>query len=676
MLQSEDQVQVNSHQWTAQQLLNIAPPLMHVFQDQWAYLQDVNAENMLQICHTPRQISIANGLFIIQFNEEHFIQFTVHNDQLSFDKISQFILHNISFFTGNRIAQHPTTVKTNVQVLRQILIEQVFEWVDAENRIEQFLYTISQSDAQAIDHLLMQQHYYDQPYLTQFVEIGQQIPLDVELNLKHLCLVNSVKGENYIAVAALIPEYEKLCFSAQEFMPKAIYHLLKCFYPEQFNLIDLVDKKNDFLLLLQHAQEKPHVLAFVKLMHRGYWQYQDLLDKKQFLDGKSVYWDDMQLARLPVFYHTKAVNWVFKQSFDVNLWISQSIQNPNVRVAVTALSFVDCSGVHPHVILMTLKYFQNIAARLLLSDCQALSIQQHWFLHAENTQYRLNEHTEHLEQKMVISPSMLYIEEWLVLLRILSQKNPKIIKQSHLKLSRVMQAYMAFLHQIVQNIPPELCEFIEPVAQQQYDFFKILKKYHLDVSNFRQHFKHHVPHQNRSMSIFDSYVADYLLDHFSQHKVLNKNVTWQGLFQHAYEWHQQLEFDVALTHLKYKVNVETWERLSDEKVIHFEGWCFEELHDLQRVIQESVDYKHCLAHVYTERMSVCEYVAFHVYAEQSPEQSLTLGCIYQLGQLHFDQLKYPSNRAADEACLNKVYAFIAEFNLMLRKKAADARILA
>lgn len=676
MLPSEDQEKMHPHQWTAQSLLNIAPALMQVFQDQWAYLQDINAENMLQICHSPQHISIANGLFVIEFDEEVLIRLSKPNKELSFEKISQFILKHIPFFTGHQVAQHPTTVKTNVQLLRQTLIEQIFEWVDAENRIEQFLYTISQQDAHAIDHLLMQQNYYDQAYLTKFVEIGQTIPLEVELNLKHLCLANSVQGEQFISVQALIPHYEKFCFSAQRFMPKAIYDLVRCFYPEQFHLVDLLNKKTDFSLLMQHAQEKPHMLPFAKLMHRGYWQYQNLLDKKQFLDAKSVYWDESLLARRPVFYQTKTVNWLFKQSFELNLWISQSIQSPNLRVAITALSLVDCSYVHPHVILMTLKYFQNIAARLLLADCHALAIQQHWFLQAENTQYRLNGHTEHLEQKMVISSSMLYIEEWLALLHILSQKNQKIIKQSYLKLSRAMQAYMIFLHQTVQNIPSELYEFIEPSAQQHDDFFKILKQYQISVSDFRQHFKHYIPHQNRSMSIFDSYVADYLLEHFSQQKVLNKNMTWQGLFQHAYEWHQQLEFDVALTHLKYKVNIEEWERLSPEAVIYFEEWYFEELHQLQRVIQESVDYKHCLAHVYAERMSVYEYVAFHVYAEQNPEQCLTLGCLYQNGQLQFDQLKYPSNRAADEACLNKVYAFIAEFNLTLRKKAADARIFA
>ncbi|AWL28892.1 hypothetical protein DJ533_10075 [Acinetobacter defluvii] len=677
MLPFDAQQHIHPHQWTAQQLLKIAPTLLHVFQEQWAYLEHIHAQNMLQIDVGNKQFSIANGLLVLDFNHQsEILQFQVKNIDLPIDKISKFILQEMIFFTGNRLSQHPTTVKTNVQVLRQILMEQVFQWVDAENRIEQFIYNISIQDAALIDQLLIQQQYYDQPHLTVFAEYGTQIPLDVELNIKHLCLVNSVKGEQFIAVNELIPIYEDLCFSAQQFLPEAIYRLLQCFYPEQFSLMNLIDHQQDFQLLRQHAIEKPNVIAYAKLMHRGYWQYQDLLDKKHFLDVKSPYWDDSQLARLPVFYQAKAVNWIFKQKLELNLWLSQVIQNPNVRVAVTALSFVDCSHVHPQVILLTLKYFQNIAARLFLFDCQNLSEQQQWFLNPENQKYRLNENREHLDQKVAISASMLYIEEWLELVDLLSQNNTKRVKHCYAKLSRVMQAYMLFLQQIVQTLPTELWDFIDPKTHQQHDFFKALKQSKLEVSEFRQYFRHQFNNQIRSISIFDSYVADYLIDHFSQHRVLNKNLTWQGLFHQAYAWHQQLEFDNTLDYLKNRVDIEHWQRISPEAIMHFEGWCFEELHELERVIQESVDYKHCLAHSYTERMLAQEYVAFHIYPEKQPAQCLTLGCIYKEDQLHFDQLKYPSNRAADEACLTKVYAFITEFNLMLRKRRADERILA
>ena len=677
MLQADEQQHINPHQWTAQKLLAIAPVLQQIFHDQWVFLADMNAQNMLQMHEETKQISIANGLLCIDFNNENdLLQLRVQDTQLSFDKISKFILQEITFFTGNRLSQHPTTVKTKVQVLRQMLMEQVFEWVDAENRIEQFIYTISEQDAELIDQLLMQQHYYDQPHLTEFAQQGRQIPLEVELNIKHLCLVNSVKGEQFIAVNELIPIYEELCFSAQRFLPEEIYHLLQCFYPEQFNLIHLLDRRQDFKLLRQHAKEKPNVIAYAKLMHRGYWQYQDLLDKKHFLDAKCSYWDDTKLTRLPVFYQVKAVNWLFKQNLELNLWLSQSIQNPNLRVAVTALSFVDCSRIQPNVILLTLKYFQNIAARLFLFDCQDLSEQQQWFLNPENQKYRLNENREHLDQKIAISASMLYIEEWLELVDLLSQNNTKRVKQCYAKLSRVMQAYMLFLQQRIQNLPKALWDFIDPKTHQQHDFFKALRQSKLEVSEFRQYFRHQFNNQTRSISIFDAYVADYLLDHFSQHHILNKNLTWQGLFHQAYQWHQQLEFDTTLNYLKNRIDIEQWQRISPEAIMYFEGWCFEELHQLERVIQESVDYKHCLAHSYTERMLAQEYVAFHIYPEKQPAQCLTLGCIYKEDQLHFDQLKYPSNRAADEACLSKVYAFIAEFNLMLRKRRADERILA
>ncbi|QOW46082.1 MULTISPECIES: hypothetical protein [Acinetobacter] len=676
MLPFDDQQHIPPHQWTAQQLLKIAPALFSIFQEQWRYLQHIHAQNMLQIDEKNKRISIANGLLIIDFNQEsEMLQLHVQ-DALAVEKISKFILQDMIFFTGNRLAQHPTTVKTNVQVLRQILMEQAFQWVDAENRIEQFIYNISVPDAVLIDQLLIQQHYYDQPHLTAFAEHGVQVPLEVELNIKHLCLVNSIKGEQFIAVNELISSYEELCFSAQQFLPQDIYCLVQCFYPEQFSLMNLIDHQQDFQLLRQHAIEKPHVLAYAKLMHRGYWQYQDLLDKKHFLDAKSLYWDDSQLARLPVFYQSKAVNWIFKQKLELNLWLSQVIQSPNVRVAVTALSFLDCSHIHPQVILLTLKYFENIAGRLFLSDCRHLSLEQQWFLNPENQKYRLNESREHLDQKNAISASMLYIEEWLELVHILSKNNPKLLKKCYVKLSRVMQAYMLFLQHIISTLPTELWDFIDPKTHQQHDFFKALKQSKTEVIAFRQYFKYHFTQQQRSISVFDSYVADYLLDHFAQQRFVNKNLTWQGLFQQAYEWHQQFEFDSTLNYLKSRIETESWQAISPEPIIYFEGWCFEELHELERVIQESVDYKHCLAHSYTERMLAQEYVAFHIYPEQYPAQCLTLGCVYKDDQLYFDQLKYPSNRAADESCLNKVYAFIAEFNLMLRKRRVDERILA
>ncbi|WP_111859669.1 hypothetical protein [Acinetobacter sp. CFCC 10889] len=677
MLPLDDQQHINPHQWTAQQLLNIAPTLRHIFQQQWVYLQHIDAQNMLRMDVGNKQLLIANGLLIIDFNHENeILQLRVHDIDLPIEKISKVILQDIAFLTGNRSPQHPTTIKTNVQVLRQALMEQVFEWVDAENHIEQFIYNISVHDAVQIDALLVQQHYYDQPHLTAFAEHGTQIPLDVELNIKHLCLANSVKGEQFIAVNELIPIYEELCFSAQKFLPEEIYHLVQCFYPEQFNLINLLEHQQDFQLLRQHALEKPNVIAYAKLMHRGYWQYQNLLDKAHFLDAKSSYWDDSQLARLPVFYQAKAVNWLFKQKLELNLWLSQSIQNPNLRVAVTALSFVDSSHVHPQVIVLTLQYFQNVAARLFLAECRHLSLEQQWFLNPENKKYRLNESREHLDQKNAISASMLYVEEWLELVHILSKNNAKLLKQCYVKLSRVMQAYMLFLQKIVQNLPTELWNFIDPKTHQQHDFFKALQQSKMEVSAFRQLFKYQVTHPQRSISIFNAYVADYLLDHFSQQRDVNKNMTWQALFQQAHEWHQKLEFDNTLNYLKHRIETESWQRISPEPIMYFEGWCFEELHELERVIQESVDYKHCLAHSYTERMLAQEYVAFHIYPEHHPTQCLTLGCVYKDDQLHFDQLEYPSNRAADDACLSKVSAFIAEFNLMLRKRRVDARILA
>ena len=60
-------------------------------------------------------------------------------------------------------------------------------------------------------------------------------------------------------------------------------------------------------------------------------------------------------------------------------WISQNIQHSSIRVAVTALSYLDTQSYHPEIIVTTLKYFQHVAARLFIQSCYEYALQQHWF---------------------------------------------------------------------------------------------------------------------------------------------------------------------------------------------------------------------------------------------------------------------------------------------------------
>ena len=664
----------NNHQQTAQKLLQISAPLMQIFQDQWLYLKDVTAQNVLKIDTEQHVLSIANGLWNIHFQVNGaLIEIRSQFPEHSFDKIALFILLEIPFFTGHLSPQHPTTIKSKTQVFRQTLIEQIFEWVEGESRVEQYLYNISEQDATQIDQLLIAEHYYTEPYLTAFARHGKQIPLEVELNIKHLCLVNSIQGESFIQISELLPIYDQLCFSAAKFLPQPLFRIIQTQFLDSFHLLQLVERQQDFQLLMQHPIEQPHVLGFAKLMFRGFWQNNDLFAKQNFIQPKYSYWDESQLNTLPLFYTQRTVNWLFKQHSDVLDWISRNMDKPSVPIAITALSFVDTHQIHPQVLLMTLRYFRDTSARLFVYECHAYAKANFWFDHPRNPKYSIDPTISQTVPRQQISDSALYLAEWLDLLQLIAQGDAGIIKPVFQKHSRVMQAYMQFLQKIVDGLNPDLIAFIDPRTHENRDFFMTLQKHQLTVSEFRQVFQHPALHFTHRIGVFDSYVADYLVDFFMQCKEVKKSLTWSGLFQQAIEWHQQLQHTSTLKKLRLRINSNEWARLSPEKYMYYGDWRFEELHQLERVIQESTHFNHCLAVVYSQRMYEGEYVAFHMSSAQDPSLHLTLGCIYQYDQLSLEQLKSLNNRDADPHSLNIARLFIAEFNLMLRQRCVDAQ---
>lgn len=662
----------NNHQQTAQKLLIISVHLKQIFQDQWFYLKDVTAQNVLKIDAENKVLCIANGMWNIHFNMDlPLVQIRSDFPNQVSDVLAEFILYEIPFFTGSLLPQHPTTIKTKAQVFRQSLIEQVFAWVDGESRVEQYLYNISVTDAEKIDRLLIAEGYYDAAYLTAFAKYGKEIPLEVELNIKHLCLANSVKGESFIAIHELIPIYDQLCFSAEQFLPFALFRILKTQFMDSFHLMDVLERQQDFQLLMSHAVEQPHLMGFAKLTLRGYWQNKDLFSKQNFLNKKCPYWDESQFNFLPILNYKRTANWLFKQDSVVIDWISRNMLKPSIPIAITALSFVDTSKIHPQVILLTLKYFRDISARLFVSECHVYAKEHFWFNHHRNTKYSLDSEISKILHTQHISNSVLYLEEWMDLLQLVSEGNLYIAKHVFQKQSRVMQAYMLFLQKIVDGIDAELIPYINPRTHENRDFFLVLQKHQLNVSEFRHVFHHSALNFSRRVSVFDSYVADYLVDFFLSHKEVAKSVTWAGLFQQAIRWHQQLQHDTTLQKLRLRIHVEEWTRLSPEKYMYYGDWKFEELHQLERIIHESADFNHCLAVAYSQRMVEGEYVAFHMTSVQEPSLHLTLGCLYEYDQLVLEQLKYPNNRNADVHSLNIARLFIAEFNLILRQRSVE-----
>ena len=100
------------------------------------------------------------------------------------------------------------------------------------------------------------------------------------------------------------------------------------------------------------------------------------------------------------------------------------------------------------------------------------------------------------------------------------------------------------------------------------------------------------------------------------------------------------------------------------KKIQFSDWYFEELADLERIIEESKRCHHCLAASYAQHIVDGEYVAFHM-SSQTVQQHMTLGCHFREGKLIYDQLEYSNNRKAEALVVEVAVQFIAWLNSQL-----------
>ena len=663
----------NNHQLAAQDLLLISTDLRQIYLDQLYYFKNITPQNFFEINETKLSLGVANQLLQISLDETLGLQFklALENRQLNADHFIRFISEEIYFYSNRFYDFHPTDLKTKTQLLRQTFIEQVFEWVDGENRVEQYLYNIQQTEALKIDQLLIKYGYFDYPYVSEFAKHGKEIPLAVEINIKHLLLINSVLGSEFLAVNELMPKLHQLSFQLHQFIPAHYLRIFKIFHSESLQLKDILQHFNSYQLLAKHAIEQPHLLAYAKLMQRGYWQYQDLLNKQHFLNAQTAYWDQDLILKRPICQTKRSVNWLFKQDALVNGWIAEHVNHVSTRISITALSFMDTSKIDAQVIVSVLAFFKNISARLFVIESHAFAKQNQWLDHPKNDRYVLyQKETQPQKNRKVIANSYLYIEEWLDFTALMTDENPQLYKKIFSKINRVMQAFMLFLQNIVHDLPKELLSFIHLEHQQHPEFFRLLQKYQIKVEDFRKVFKHVPTRRIPIHSIFDSFVLDYLMDCFNQQRGIAKNVTWLGLYHQAERWHEQVYFDETLLRLKQQIDIEAWDRVSPMQKIYFEGWCYEELNSLKRIIQESIIFKHCLALSYSKPIIEREYVAFHMSNIEDPSQEFTLGCHYQLGQLSFDQIRLPNNQIPDQAYMLQAMRFIHDVNQHLKWKSS------
>lgn len=653
----------------AQQCLRISPELNQLYLDQMAMIGHLTAQNLLKIQQGQYRIELLDGLFYIQFYTAYaldsgtapvLVESHFYFQQYKAEALEEFFLQDIYFLTGDLKPQHSLYLRDKAKQLRKLILNQVYEAVNGPARVLAFLRQMSVVQAEIIDHHLIEAGLYTTPVMQNVVLDEQDIPPQILESLQQAFSLAFLQQDEFLSIQSLMDTLDEFCFSAAQFLHPATFRIMSLSFEERFNLHELNDHSDDIRLLYRHAEEQSHLLGFVRLMNREVWHRDDLLAKRNFLENHPYLWQK-KVARLPLFDCHRAVNWIFRQPAEVLDWISSNIQHSSVRVAVTALSFVDSHHIHPQIILATLQYFQYVSARLFIHSMHEYAIQHDWFQHQHNQAVVLKGTRQSMDdQRIAITPSILYLDEWIELLRNVVKMDDQITKKVYLQLSRVMQAYMQHLYKITTHLPEEVLAYIQPQSQQNRDFYHVLQRYRIPFVEFRQLFYLHSGHVRES--VFDSYVRDYLVEYFSSHNEIPKNLSWSGLFAQAVSWHDQIQKQEMMAKLKKEFALVTWSPLTQASFLLYFNWRFEELKNLDRILEESKVFRNCLAASYAQQIIEGQYVAFRM-SHPDVRLPLILGCRIVNGQVIFDQLEYPNNQKAEAEYSNIAMHFINWLNL-------------
>lgn len=661
----------------AKQLLRISQSLSCLYLDQMQLAGNITSQNMFKIEHSQQRIALANDLFSIQFYAPHVcaavanpispVLFKTHfgDGTQHAEALEEFFLHELYFLTGDRKPQHSLLLRSKAQQLKHLLLEHVYQRCDVEQRATIFLQHITQVQAEITDHLMMKAKYYKTPILQNYRRTGAPIPEAVVQQFKIMFRFDLLMETEFLLIQNLMESLDEFGYTAPQFLDAAVYRIMSLSFEERFNLDELREHQADIELLYRHAVEQPKMLGFLRLIHREVWQLPDILSKKHFLQANTHIWQK-KAAKLPLFDRVRTVNWLYRQASEVVDWVSDNIQHSSVRVAITAMSYIDCSKQHPQIILATLQYFQYAAARMFICRCYDLANQDHWFSHPNNTHAVLQGTQQAIDDhRIAVSHSILYLDEWMALLRCISIDNEAIEKRVYASLSRVMQAYLQHLSKVCLPYPSEVIAFIRPETQQNRDFHSTLRRYRIQLDDFRQHF--YLEYEQSRESVFDAYIRDYLTSYFADHKPIAKNVTWLGLYQQAIHWHDEIQKEEIISKLKKECLYEFWPAWSSFTQLHFEQWQIEELTSIDRIIEESNKFRHCLAASFAHRIIEGDYVAFHVTPLDTNLAAMTLGCNLQNDILIFDQLEHAHNEKAQVTAVMKACRFVEFLNLQHRK---------
>ena len=176
---------VPRYQWVAKQLFRISKTLNEIFQDQLNIVTDLNAQNMFRIDQEQHCVYIANGLFQLQFSAPTSTPASVQSSILCCDfnylgqkaeLVEEFVLHDLYFLTGDLKPQHSLFLRQKAQQFRQVLLDQVYLWINGAERVSIFLTQLSLLQAEMIDHLMIKADFYQSAVLTDCVINETQVP--------------------------------------------------------------------------------------------------------------------------------------------------------------------------------------------------------------------------------------------------------------------------------------------------------------------------------------------------------------------------------------------------------------------------------------------------------------------------------------------------------------------
>ncbi|WP_312157124.1 hypothetical protein [Acinetobacter variabilis] len=653
----------------AEQCLSIFPELNQLYLDQMALIGQVNAQNLFKIHQDEHCIDLLNGLLNIQLytpqdlNPESphaLAEMHIDSRLAKAEALEEFFFQDIYFLTGDLKPQHSLFLRDKAKKLRQLIIDQVYIWVNTPDRVANCLKQMSLVQAEIIDSFMIKAEVYTQPCISNCLQSGHEIPAHVLKQLQQIFSLQYLQPDEFLSIQSVMDSLDAFCFSAPEFLHPATYRIISLSFENRFNLHELNDHIDDIRLLYRHAEEQSHLLGFVRLMNRDSWHRSDLLSKRNFLENNPYLWQK-KVAKLPLFDCHRVVNWLFKQPAEILDWLSGSIQHSSVRVAATALSFIDTHYIHPQIVLATLQYFQYIAARLFIDDVHQYAIQHHWFEHELNRTVVLKGTRQAIEDhRIAISPSILYLDEWIGLLRDVVAMGDQMTKRVYANLSRVMQAYMQHLYKVTRDLPEDVLAYIRPQTQQDRNFYNVLQRNQIPFVEFRKRFYLHARHVRESC--FDGYIRDYLPEYFSTQTEVPKNLSWTSLFMQAVAWHEQIQKQEIIAKLKKDFALASWRPLTQAHFLLYFNWRFEELKTLERIIEEARIFRNCLAASYAQRIVEGEYVAFRM-SHPAIKLPLILGCQLQNDQVIFDQLEYPNNQKAEVEYINIAQHFINWLNL-------------